>query len=231
MTYDFSATTIVLLCLAACAPVVDWITTATGNRRARWLTKGLPPALLVLALALHSVEHPKPTWAATIAAIGLCFCLVGDYLILDSHRFVPGLLAFGVAHLVFIACFVADLHWDLRDADHSMIPGRIVAIAVVVIAGSVPGRKILRAAARQRRLTVVLIYMVVIAAMLFVAGLHTAAPDGWLAFGGALLFFVSDSVLGWRRFVSRSSSTAGDLAVIVPYHLALGLIGAWALMV
>jgi hypothetical protein len=37
-------------------------------------------------------------------------------------------------------------------------------------------------------------------------------------------------VLGWRVFVSKNPSPRGDLAVMIPYHLALGLICTWNLM-
>jgi uncharacterized membrane protein YhhN len=76
----------------------------------------------------------------------------------------------------------------------------------------------------------VVIYMVAISAMVLVAGMHTPADYGWIAFAGAVLFYGSDAVLGWRTFVSKRSKPRGDLAVMVPYHLALALIGTWAMM-
>jgi uncharacterized membrane protein YhhN len=76
----------------------------------------------------------------------------------------------------------------------------------------------------------VVVYMVAISAMVFVAGMHTPATYGWVAFAGAVLFYFSDAVLGWRVFVSKNPRPRGDLAVMIPYHLALGLICTWNLM-
>jgi uncharacterized membrane protein YhhN len=234
MIGTFSAATLVLLALAVCGAVADWVVIAVDGKnraRVRWLTKGLAPAFLVLALALHVVERPKPSWSVTIAAFGLCLCLLGDYLILDSKRFIPGMIAFGGAHVVLIAAFFADQFWDARADDRTLFSGRIISIAVIVVAASVPGRKILGAAVRAHHGLAVVIYMVAITAMVFIAGMHTPAPYGWFAFVGACLFYVSDAVLGWRRFVTQAPSGRGDLAVMIPYHAALGCLGVWALMI
>ena len=59
----------------------------------------------------------------------------------------------------------------------------------------------------------VLAYMGVISAMV-VCAIGTAAP---LAIAGAGLFYASDALIGWGRFVE--SRPWGDLAVMVTYHL------------
>ena len=59
----------------------------------------------------------------------------------------------------------------------------------------------------------VLAYMGVISAML-VCAIGTGAP---LAIAGALLFYASDALIGWGRFVE--ARPWGDLAVMVTYHL------------
>ncbi|MGO1320081.1 MAG: lysoplasmalogenase family protein [Galactobacter sp.] len=234
MIGTFSAATLILLALAVCGAVADWVVVAVdGKNRAkvRWLTKGLAPTLLILALALHVVERPKPSWAVTVATFALCLCLLGDYLLLDSKRFIPGMIAFGTAHLVLILAFFVDQDWDARADDRTLFSGRIIAVVVILVAASLPGRRILSAAVRRGHGFVVIIYMVAITAMTFIAGMHTPAPYGWFAFIGALLFYASDAVLGWRLFVKGAPAGHGDLAVMIPYHLALGFIGTWALLV
>lgn len=234
MIGTFSAATLILLALAVCAAIADWAVIAVDGKsrdKVRWLTKGLAPTLLILALALHVVERPKPSWAVTVATFALCLCLLGDYLLLDSKRFIPGMIAFGGAHLVLILAFFIDQDWDARADDRTLFSGRIIAVAVILVAAALPGRRILRAAVRNGHGLAVIIYMVAITAMTFVAGMHSSAPYGWFAFAGALLFYASDAVLGWRTFVKRTPPGRGDLAVMIPYHLALGCLGTWALLV
>jgi uncharacterized membrane protein YhhN len=69
----------------------------------------------------------------------------------------------------------------------------------------------------------VVAYMVVISAMV-VAAFGTASP---IAIVGAVLFYVSDAVLAWNKFVKPFR--AGRLAVMVTYHLGqAGLV--WSLV-
>ena len=69
--------------------------------------------------------------------------------------------------------------------------------------------------AHDRALTVpVIVYVGVISAMFVVA---QATGIGWLAVA-ATLFLVSDSLLGWNRFVRHVGWM--PLAVMVTYHLA-----------
>ena len=49
------------------------------------------------------------------------------------------------------------------------------------------------------------------------------ATGEWLAAVGAMLFAVSDWVLGYQRFV-RSFGRHGRIAVIVPYHVGQALL-------
>jgi uncharacterized membrane protein YhhN len=57
-------------------------------------------------------------------------------------------------------------------------------------------------------------YMVVISAMV-ASAIGTAEP---LAVGGAVLFYTSDALIAWERFVA--SRRWHRLAIIVTYHLA-----------
>lgn len=233
MIGTFSVVTLVLLAIAALGALAEWIVIAIGGSnvtKRRWLTKGVTPAFLVFAVALHAVERPKPSWAVTIAAFALCFCLLGDYLLLDSKRFLPGLAAFAAGHLILIVAFVADENWDVLADDRSVLSGRILAVVVILLAAAIPGRKILGKAIKAKMGLAVVVYMVAISAMVFVAGMHTPANYGWVAFAGAVLFYLSDAVLGWRVFVAKGPRPRGDLAVMIPYHLALGLICTWNLM-
>ena len=142
--------------------------------------------------------------------IGLVLCLIGDVALLDVvDKFVVGLGAFLVGHIVFIAMF-ATLHLDRP------LWG-LAAVVVLVPHAAIIGRRIVAGAtAQDQALKVpVVAYLFVITAMAVVA----VMTGKWWAISGAALFVVSDTVLGWRAFVAEKKWMA--LIVMMTYHAAL----------
>ena len=84
----------------------------------------------------------------------------------------------------------------------------VLAIAV--------GRRIVTGAVERRAALRVPVasYLGVISLMVAVA---TAAGNGW-AITGAILFLSSDTILGWRQFVTQRPWM--PVAIMVTYHLA-----------
>jgi uncharacterized membrane protein YhhN len=180
-----------------------WSRLNHDDRLETWTKPVVPVLLVVLALALDA--PPTPTRWCIVA---LALCLVGDVALLARvDQFVVGLAAFLLGHLAFVGMFAAlgfD-RWRLA------IPG---LVAAVVVAATV-GRRIVAAAAEHSLGAPVVAYLVVISAM---------AVLGWATglvavIAGSALFVVSDSVLGWRRFV-RERAWMG-VTIMVTYHLAL----------
>src|SRR5207302_11477935 len=104
-------------------------------------------------------------------------------------------------------------------------PGNTAALVVaslgVVLLAATVGRRVLRgviAGGHGELVGPVVAYMAVLAAM-FACALATLNP---LAGLGAGLFFCSDAVLSWNRFVR--ALRWGPLAVIVSYHLGQALL-------
>ena len=178
---------------------VDWVAVGRGLRRAEAVLKPLVPVpLIAVALLAHA------WWFAAALAL----CLAGDVLLLPQvDRFRSGLAAFLLGHLAFIAGF---LHLPV------FTPG-LAFVAVDVLMLGFIGSKIVTAAPPQLRAPVAA-YVVVIAAMVGVA-VSRAAPILW---AGAVLFALSDGVLGWNRFLQPLPG--GRVAVMVTYHLAIGLL-------
>jgi uncharacterized membrane protein YhhN len=123
--------------------------------------------------------------------IGLVFSLAGDvFLMLPSDRFVPGLVAFLIAHLFYSAAFVSgisSLIWWL------LILFVIYGIIIYIILAPSLGKLKLP----------VLIYIVVILIMAWLAWERwgQAGQSGaLLASIGAILFIISDSILAIDRF-------------------------------
>lgn len=193
-----------LLAGAVVAAVLDWRAVAQQERLLEYLFKPLTLLLLFgVACTLDSPDNAMQTWFA----VALFFSLVGDiFLMLERDLFVVGLGAFFVAHLAYIGGFLAG-----------EVGGVGLAIGLIVVAAAVGliGMRIVRSAiSSEPDLAVpVKAYMAVISAMLIVA-FGSGQP---LAVVGALLFYASDAMIGWNRFVRPDPML--PLAIIVTYHL------------
>jgi uncharacterized membrane protein YhhN len=185
--------------------VVDWAAVAGGNKRLEYACKPLVMvALIGVALAVQPAAPAQRAWWLAALALGLA----GDvFLMLPRDRFVPGLGAFLLGHLAYIAGF--------RAAGVSLGNTAVwLAVVLVALAAALP--PIIRGARRagHAKLTApIVIYSLVISAMVASA---LAGPSR-LAAVGALLFIASDGLIGFRRFVADRRWMG--LAVIVSYHL------------
>jgi uncharacterized membrane protein YhhN len=200
-----------VLAFAGLCAVADWIAVARQDKRLEYLAKPATlVALIVVALLLEPADPTQRAW--WVAA--LAFSLAGDVFLMLPGRFVAGLASFLVGHLAYIAGF-----W-LGPVAGSGPVELAVALLVPGLAAAALGPRILAGArAQDARLTLpVANYLAVIGAMVGSA-LLTRQP---LAIAGALLFFASDSMIGWRNFVERK--TWQDLAIITTYHLGQALL-------
>lgn len=200
-----------VLGLAGLCALADWVAVARENKRLEYLAK---PATLVALIAVALLLVPAdPTQRAWWVA-ALAFSLAGDVFLMLPGRFVAGLASFLLGHLAYIAGF-----W-LGPVAGSGPVELAVALLVPGVAAAALGPRILAGArAHDARLTLpVANYLAVIGAMVGSA-LLTRQP---LAIAGALLFFASDSMIGWRNFVERKGWQ--DLAIITTYHLGQALL-------
>ena len=195
-----------LLTLAAGSSVTDWIAVTHSNSRLRWVSK---PGVIVLLLGVALALHPASTAQRDVFAGALFLSLVGDvYLLLHGDRwFLAGLVAFLAAHLAYIDGFL------LAGLNRGLLVDSAVAVAVIsLLLGGYLLRSLLRGPDR-RLAPAVTVYLLAISAMVALAG-ATGRPA---AVAGAGLFYLSDSLIAWNRFVRPL--TWGPLAVIVAYHL------------
>lgn len=199
-----NAAAIVLLALTLVSAVIDWIAVRHGHQPMRYVFKPLTLVLLTAtALALDPADPTVRTWFV----VALVMSLAGDvFLMLPGDLFVPGLGSFLLAHVAYVV--------GLLLADVELV-GIGVGLVVVANALQFVGRRIIAGAARSEPAlrAPVVAYMVVISAML-VSAFGTLMP---LAIAGAVLFYASDALIGWGRFVQAREG--GDLAVMVTYHL------------
>jgi uncharacterized membrane protein YhhN len=182
---------------------VNWTAVADDRKEDRTVEWVAKPAALVL-LVLYAATGADPSFWL-MAALG--FGLLGDvYLMLPGNLFVAGLLAFLIGHLCYIVDFEAGF-WS-----------RLLCFAVVVGATWPVSSRIVGSIKEASLRPGVIGYIAVISFMLASA----LASGSVLASLGALLFFASDGVLAWNRFVQPIPRA--HLYVMVTYHLGqLGL--------
>lgn len=194
------------LAIAAVAAIANWWSRAAQHRVTELWSKPLTlVALIGVAAALDPVD-PLVRWWFVAA---LVLSLAGDvFLLADDRWFVAGLASFLAGHLAYTVGFAVSDRWRWWPV--------AVAAAAIALLVAVFGRRIVEGAARQRtalRIPVTA-YLAIISLMLLAAA---GAGNTW-AIGGAVLFVVSDTILGWRQFVAPHRWM--PLAVMVTYHLA-----------
>ena len=201
----------VLLALAGAFAVTDWLGVVHSHRRLRWIAKpGTILLLLGVALALNPVSDAERNLFVT----ALLLSLFGDvYLLMTGDRwFLAGLAAFLAAHLSYLAGFaVGGVSLALFG-----VSGPAVVLVSIVFGARL--REEIRRAGRGRMILPVALYATAISAMVALA----AASGRPVALAGALLFYVSDGLIAWNRFVRPLSWS--PLPIIVTYHVAQGLL-------
>ncbi len=180
---------------------------------ASFLVKVVPALSLALAVARWPGLARGPRM--TLLAAALC-CGAGDVILdLDRGRyFVPGLVAFLLAHLSFIAHF-----WPRRVAAS---PRRWGVLAVLFFCAGMTA--LLWPHLGALRLPV-LAYIAVITLMVSAVIVSDAHP---LALAGAVAFMLSDALLAWAKFVSPGWPPQPFNVSV--YFLGLGLLGFGALI-
>lgn len=195
---------------------------AVSKNLQRWEYLAKPAVILCLFLWLYaSTRLQGPTlWFG----LGLLFSLAGDVLLISSERmFLPGLIAFLLAHLCYITGFREELGsvtaWSW-----------ILALFLALNIGRLLQRIVAAMRARGERglILPVIVYGTVISAMLYTA-MSTMYDPRWKTSSavfvslGALLFCASDAILAWNRFVSPVKN--GRMLNISLYYLGqIGLI-------
>lgn len=195
----------VLLAGAGVAAVANWWSRLAGSRRVEYVSK--PATMLALvgvALALDPLHADQRAWFVA----GLVLSLAGDvFLMLPADRFVAGLGSFLLAHVAYVVG--VNLH------PGSAVALVVAAVVVALVAVGV-GIRIVRGAAAAgggRLAGPVVAYMAVISAMVVSA----VAAGPWIAGAGAVLFFASDGLIAWNRFVTPIRWA--PVAIMVTYHL------------
>ena len=197
------------LAAATVLGIVDWVSVAA---KVKWLEYATKPTfmlgLIALALALQAASRTERAFFILALALGL---LSDVFLMLPRDMFLAGLVVALVEHLAYIAGFRSrDLHLGFLAA--------AAVIALASVGAFLP--PIVRSLRRRhpRLVAPVIGYVVVFVVMVASAG----GTGSVVALAGALLFFYSDALLAWNRFVKPLPG--GRVTNIVPYHVGEALL-------
>lgn len=188
---------------------------ADGWREAHLFFK---PAAMVLALLLVvqvGRSGRLPGAAARWLGLALAGSLAGDVFLMLDGLFVPGLLAFLLAHLAYIVLFRQGARWwPVRPVLAGCLAYAALMMAVLWAGGLPPGLR-----------GPVAVYALVIALMAAQAiGCAWLQRDraSLLVAAGAIAFVISDTLLALNRFVSPMPASA--VWVLGTYYAAQCLI-------
>lgn len=167
--------------------------------------KALPAVALAFLLKRSQIMHKH------LAMLALIFCAFGDMLLALSfyHSFVAGLAAFLIGHLFFTLFFYKWRSWS---------PRKILVLLLLGVAMVNVGILILPATGDL--LFPVSLYMLVITAM--AASAVIAAKNSMLLIFGAVIFMLSDTLIGLNKFFAAVPYE--HVAIMLTYYLALFLL-------
>jgi len=199
----------ILSAATALVAAADWFAVATSRRTLEYVAKpAVMVGLIAVAAALEPVSQVERLFFVAALALGL---LSDVFLMLPRDMFLAGLVAAFVEHVAYVGGFRArDLHVGLL----------AIALAVALVSVAVLMPAVYRALRKNQPSLVmpVIAYVAVFVVMVASAG----GTGSYVALGGALLFFYSDALLAWNRFVSPVGW--GRLVNIIAYHSGQALL-------
>jgi alkenylglycerophosphocholine/alkenylglycerophosphoethanolamine hydrolase len=175
--------------LAALASAGDLTAILRHDKRLEYATK---PTVMVLLITAALLMHPANQGERALFVVALVLGLAGDVLLMLPDDFlVAGIGAFLAGHLAYAVGF--------RFAGFSSV-GSTVGVTIVAATAGLFLRAVmnaLRTSGRDKLRNAVLAYAVVISLMTVSA----TASGNLVAAAGGLLFFFSDVIFAWYRFV------------------------------
>ncbi|TNF61876.1 MAG: hypothetical protein EP306_05335 [Burkholderiales bacterium] len=176
------------------------------------------PAAMVLALLLaaHAWQAGRlDSRCGLWLGLALTGSLAGDVFLMLEGLFIPGLVAFLLAHLAYIVLFRQGTRWwPVRTVLAGCLGYALLMVAALWMAGLPPGLRV-----------PVAVYALVISLMAAQAiGRALVLRDGasMLVAAGAVAFVISDTLLAVNRFVSPLPASA--VWVLSTYYAAQCLI-------
>jgi len=207
----------VVVLVAAVIASVFSIYTRYRNEPLYTLVKPIPMFLIISLFFMNLVSISPTSTFPYLIFLGLIAGVGGDILLLSPKRFLAGLIAFLLGHILYITGFAT--------VAISLPPVLILApFAVTLTFGVILLGKMEESARKKYRIPL-LVYMVAITLM-FITALNfdrnTGAEFPFFTLG-SLLFCISDGVLAWNRFYRPFR--AAQAIILTTYYSAQILIG------
>jgi uncharacterized membrane protein YhhN len=175
--------------LAAVASAGDLTAILRRSQRLEYATK---PTVMVLLIAAALLIHPASQGERALFVVALVLGLAGDvFLMLSDDYLLVGIGAFLAGHLAYAVGF--------RFGGFNT-PGLVAGVIIAAATAGLFLRPILgalRTSGRDKLQKPVLAYAIVISLMTVSA----TASGNLVAAAGGLLFFFSDVIFAWYRFV------------------------------
>lgn len=217
--------------LALLIAVVDWIAVAKKWRTVEYIAKPATMlALIAFAVINGGLSMQGRATSMVWFILGMIFSLAGDiFLMLPKEKFIAGLVSFLLGHVFYIV--------GLNPIPPLKTPHVLVALLIVVLV-ALPAIQIyrriaagLQAGGKSNLKGPVMAYTIVISIML-ISALFTMLRNTWNPWhaiavsAGAALFFLSDAILAWNKFVAPIKN--GRLMNMASYHMGQALIALGA---
>ncbi len=216
-----------LLWLTFIFAIGDWYAVATKRRRLEYAMK--PGTMLSLILWYTTLLPTEPPVFTSVFTLGLALSLIGDiFLMLPDDRFLSGVITFLLAHVAYVVAY--NINGVL------FTPISIFLLLVIGVIGFFIARPIVRAllsSGKNKLVGPIVVYAIVLTATLWSTTTTLFRPE-WpligavITFFGGLLFYVSDSMNAWTRFVGPLPGE--HLPIMVTYHVAQFLMVAGVLV-
>jgi uncharacterized membrane protein YhhN len=186
-----------------------------GWQRVEYIAKPAVILSLIAALFFGTGLQGSAFWFG----VGLFFSLLGDIILLfpSEKMFLAGLIPFLITHICYLFGFRQQL---FAPSAWSLVLVFVILLNAVRLLRRIVGA--MRARSLNRLVYPVIVYGLVISLMLF-AAMSTLSDHDWdtvaafMVSIGAFLFWLSDLMLAWNKFVSPLK--AGRLAIAAAYHV------------
>lgn len=196
--------------IAICASIAIGLG-LTENHLLFSIFKPATTILIILALIAHRQHLPGQIFRVFVVA--LLACLAGDVLLLDDARFVAGLAAFLLAHLLLVRVFALLGGWSW-----SISPLIFLLLASGIYFWYLKPHL-------NEFIVPVAVYSLVIVVMAWQGislSLKSSSRSRLMLFCGALLFMFSDAIIALNKFVVPFDLSV--MVILASYWLSLTLI-------
>jgi uncharacterized membrane protein YhhN len=177
--------------------------------------------VLMTSLLFYYLFSTDPVNRSRSVVLAIVFSLAGDVMLMWPEYFIAGLIAFLIAHVLYIFAYRQLQHDETVNSLQGL--QRIRLAFPIILAGT--GLVVILYPVLGDLKIPVIVYALVLTVMvlnaLFRFG-RTSITSFWMVFGGAVLFMISDSLLAVNKFLSPLPS--GGFLIILSYVLAQFLI-------